>query len=196
MTARRKMTSKPMLSYELNEEMLALIAKEFDIHEMAKRFSEALSGQKAKEAERLGKELFTTYGVDWMKRSLQLGEEYPDRTYEVIREAMDSTGDYPRFPLLPQRFIEIAYLAVHDLEYLPVIENNPKRFAYRIDDCKVYQALGEACGKPVAETMPCRHACLSACRTAFNDLELPEVRIQMEASTAEDGYCQFAVTKI
>jgi len=190
------MTSKPMLSYELNEEMLALIAKEFDLHRMAQRLSEALSQQKPEEAERIGRELFTTYGVDWMKRSLQLGEEYPDRTYEVIREAMDSTGDYPRFPLLPQRFIEIAYLAAHDLEYLPVIENNPKRFVYRIDGCKMYQALEEACGKPVAKAMLCQHACLSVCRTAFTDLDLSEVRIQMEASTAKDGYCQFAVTRI
>lgn len=190
------MTSKPMLSFELNEEMVALIAKEFDIREMATRFNEALSGKKGEEAERLAKELFTTYGVDWMKRSLQLGEEYTDRTYEVIREAMDSTGGYPKFPLVPQRFIEIAYLAAHDLEYVPVIENNPGRLVYRIDDCKMFQALGKACGKAIAETMPCRHACLSACRTAFNDLELPEVRIEMEASTAKEGYCQFAVRRL
>jgi hypothetical protein len=190
------MTSKPMLSFELNEEMLTLIAKEFDLRETARRFAKALSGKKGEEAERFGKEFFTPYGVDWMKRSLQLGEEYPDRTYEVIREAVDSTGGYPRFPLVPQRFLEIAYLGAHDMEYLPVIENNPGRLAYRVDDCKMFKALEEECGKAVAKMMPCRHACLSACRTAFNDLDLAEVRIEMEGSTHKDGYCQFAVRKL
>ncbi len=190
------MTSKPMLSFELNEEMLNLIAKEFEIGETVRRFAKALAGKKGEEAERLGKEFFTQYGVDWMKKSLQLGEEYPDRTYEVIREAMDSTGGYPKFPLLPQRFLEIAYLSAHDMEYLPVIENNPQRLVYRVDECKMFNAIGEECGKAVAEKMLCRHACLSACRSAFNDLDLAEVRIEAEASTHPDGYCQFAVRRL
>jgi hypothetical protein len=185
-----------MLSFELNEEMLKLIAKEFELRETARRFAKALSGKIGEEAERLGKEFFTQYGVDWMKRSLQLGEEYPDRTYEVIREAMDSTGGYPKFPLVPQRFLEIAYLAAHDMEYLPVIENNPQRLVYRIDECKMFKTMEEECGKAVAKTMPCRHACLSACRTAFNDLDLAEVRIEMEASTHPDDHCQFVVRRL
>ena len=190
------MTELAKVSFELNEEMLGLIAKEFSIQQLASRFAQAISGKKSEEIESIAKEIFTRYGVDWIRKSLQLGEEYPDRTYEVLREAIDSTGGGLWFPLLPQRFLEIAYLSTQDMELLPVLENSPRRLVYRIDDCKMFHALREECGGGVANRLPCKHACLSACRTLFNDLDYPEVLIDMEASTNRDGYCQFAVTKI
>ena len=183
-------------SFELDEEMLGLIAKEFDIGEVVKRFKETISGKDPEEIERTAEKMFTRYGVDWMRRSLQLGEEYPDRTYEVLREAIDSTGGSYRFPLMAQRFLEIAYLSAHDLVLLPVYENNPRRLVYQIEDCKMFKALEEECGKEVADTLPCRHACLNACRTLFTDLDYPEVLIDMEAYTNKDGYCQFAIKRL
>ena len=189
------MTERAELSFELNEEMLGLIAKEFSIQQLVSGFAQTISGKKSDEIENIAREIFTRYGVDWIRKSLQLGEEYPDRTYEVLREAIDSTGGGLWFPLLPQRFLEIAYLSTQDMEFLPVIENNPRRLVYKIDGCKMFQTLKEECGGEVANMLPCRHACLSACRTLFNDLDYPEVLIEMEAFSNKDGYCQFVVTK-
>lgn len=189
------MTELARVSFELSEEMLGLISKEFSIQQLASRFAQAISGKKSEEIESIAEEIFTRYGVDWIRKSLQLGEEYPDRTYEVLREAIDSTGGSLWFPLLPQRFLEIAYLSTQDMEFLPVIENNPRRLVYKINDCKMFQALKEECGGEVVDMLPCRHACLSACRTLFNDLDYPEVLTEMEAATNKDGYCQFVVTK-
>ena len=183
-------------SFELNEEMLNLIAQEFDVQQLAVRFARAIKGKKPEEIESTAGEIFTRYGTDWIRKSLQLGEEYPDRTYEVLKEAIDSTGSNLWFPLLPQRFLEIAYLSTYGLEFLPVIENNPRRLVYRIDDCKMFQAIKQECGKNVADKLPCRHACLTAGRTLFNDLDCPEVLIEMEATVSKDGYCQFAITKV
>ena len=182
-------------SFELSEEMMSLIEKEFDVRQLAKRFAQAIEGKKPDEIEGIAEEIFTRYGVDWIRKSLQLGEEYPDRTYEVLREAIDSTGNSLWFPLLPQRFLEIAYLSTQDMEFLPVVENNPRRLVYKINDCKMFQALKEECSGETVNTLPCRHACLSACRTLFNDLSYPEVLIEMEASINNDGYCQFVITK-
>jgi len=184
------------LSYELNEEMLGLIAKEFDIAEVVKRFKDAISGKQPEEIEKSAEEIFTRYGVDWMRRSLQLGEEYPDRTYQVLREAIDHTGGAYRFPLVLQRFLEIAYLSVHELPLLPIFQNTPKRLIYQVEDCKMFKKIEEECGKDVADTLPCRHACLNACRTLADDLDYPEILIDMEASTNKDGYCRFAFKRI
>ncbi|MFH1485457.1 MAG: hypothetical protein ABIH46_05240 [Chloroflexota bacterium] len=190
------MTEVARASFELSEEMLGLIGKQFDAQQLARKFAQATSGKRAEEIESIAEEMFARYGVDLIRRSLQLGEEYSDRTYEVLREAIDSTGGGLWFPLLPQRFLEIAYLSTQDMEFLPVIENNPQRLLYRIDGCKVLQALKGECGEEIANMLPCRHACLSACHTLFNDLDYPEVLIEMEASSNKEGYCQFSVKKL
>jgi len=182
-------------SFELNEGMLGLIAKEFSIQQLINNLATAIAGKKAEEIEAIAQDIFTRYGVDWIRRSQQLGEEYPDRTYEVLKEAIDSTGGELWFPLLPQRFLEIAFLSIQDMEFLPIIENNPRRLVYRIEKCQVFQAIREGCGDEVAILLPCRHACLSACRTLFHDLDFPGVLIEMEGTTNQDGYCQFVVTK-
>jgi len=184
------------VSFELNREMLSLIAEEFDSQQLASKYAQAISGKKPEEIETIAKDIFTRYGVDWIRKSLQLGEEYPDRTYEVLKDVNDSTGGSLWFPLLPQRFLEIAYLSTQDMEFLPVIENNPQRLVYKIDDCKMFQVIKAQCGEEVANRLPCRYACLSACRTLFNDLDYPDVLIEMEASTNKDGYCQFVITKV
>ncbi|MFC1864919.1 hypothetical protein ACFLYG_03745 [Chloroflexota bacterium] len=190
------MTEPANASFELSEEMLGLISKEFSIQQLVGRFAQAIPGKEPEDIEIIAEEVFTRYGVDLIRKSLQLGEEYPDRTYEVLRESIDSTGGSLWFPLLPQRFLEIAYLSTQDMEFLPVIENNPRRLVYKIDGCKIFQAIREECGEELANMVPCRHACLSACRTLFNDLDYPQVLIEMEAATNRNGYCQFVVTKM
>lgn len=190
-----KIAEKEKYSFELNEEMLALLAKEFNIEKLVKNFAQAISGKHSPQVDGIAKEIFTRYGVDWIRRSRQLGDEYPDRTYEVLLEAIDSTGGHLRFPLLPQRVLEIAYASTQDLVLLPVYENSPKRLVYRVEECQVFQALKKECGENTANTLPCRYACLSACRALFDDLDYPEVLISMEASTNKGGYCHFAIAR-
>ena len=190
------MTDLAKSSFELNEHMLRLIAQEFDIQKIVRHFAQAIEGKKLEEIENIAEEIFTCYGADWIRKSLQLGEEYPDRTYEVLKEGIDTTEGNLWFPLLPQRFLEIAYLSTQGLEFLPVIENNPRRLVYRIENCQMFQAVKTECGTQIANILPCRHACLTACHTLFHDLECPEVLIKIEAATNKDGYCQFLVTKL
>ncbi|MBL7209043.1 MAG: hypothetical protein ISS52_02990 [Dehalococcoidia bacterium] len=188
------MAEKKALSYELNQDMLALIRREFDIEKVVTRFSEAIANKSKQQIEEIGKEIFAEYGRDLIQRTLQLGEEYPDRTYEVLKEAIDQLGGYYKFALLPQRFLEIAYSSILELANLPVMENSPRRLAYRITDCPIYKSLTDKCGKDVAKLMVCKHVCLTAMDVLHQGLDLDAVA-SMEASLPKSGYCQFSASK-
>ena len=137
-------------SFELNEDWLSLMAKEFDMEKAAADFARAIMGKSKDEVETTGKEFFEKYGTALMRRCLQLGEEYMDRTYEVLKAACDKTGGYLTWPLIPQRFIEAAVLGIQDALVLPMIQNNHDCLQFRVEDCKMYIALKEKCGQEVA----------------------------------------------
>ena len=177
-------------SFELNPEMLELISREFDVKAMAARFAEAIKSKSVQEIAKIAEEMFTVYGQEWMQRCLQLGEEYPDRTYEVLKQVIDKTDGYYRFALLPQRFLEIAYLATQEFPSLPIVENNHKALVYKVPDCLMYRSLKEACGEAVANTLTCKHSCLAALKLVHQEFDL-DAKIGMDAEIAKDGFCEF-----
>ena len=183
-------------SFELNEDMIKLIRDELGAEVIASKFAEAVSGKAKSEVEKIGKDIFEDYGERWMKRTIQLGEEYPDRTYEVIKEAVDNTGtQILLFPFLLQRFVEIAYLSVMELIKLPITLNNKDVLAYRVPKCSLFNKIKGKCGDEVANLMTCKNSCLKALETLSKDSEI-DVLIDMEASTAKDGYCEFSMKKL
>lgn len=182
-------------SFELHPEMLKRLGDEFDAEKVASRFAEAVRDKTLSEIEALGKDFFETHGRQWMQKTHQLGEEYTDRTYEVLMEAVDKTGGYLKFALVPQRFIEIAYLSTQEFSVLPIIENNHHRLIYRLNQCRLYNKIQEKSGEAVARLMVCRHGCLEACRAVHRELGL-EARIRMTASLPEQGYCQFEASRV
>ena len=188
------MSEVKTLSFELNPDMLRLLRQEFEVQKLADRFAAAISGKKQEEIEAAGKQIFEEYGREWIRRSLQLGEEYPDRTYEVLKAAIDKTGGYYKFALLPQRVLEIAYLGTQDIFTMPIVENNALRLIYMMVDCSTFKAIKEKCGDNVANLLPCKHACLTALETLHRDLDIDAI-IDMQASMAKDGRCQFAIRK-
>jgi hypothetical protein len=183
-----------LYSYELNKEMMETLAEEFDPEAVASDFAKAVEGKSGDEAAAEAEKFFTEYGTRWIRKSQKLGEEFPDRTYEVLLEAADSLDGYLRFALVPQRFLEIAYLATQDFPHLPIIENNQYRLVYRLKQCKTYEQLKEACGEEMADSLPCRHACTTACEVLHRDLEV-DAKVEMQAEMPKDGYCQFAAIR-
>jgi hypothetical protein len=188
------MEAKKELSFELHEDMVGLVAQEFSPEDIANSLADTIKGKSREEIPENGERLFTGYGVKWGKRVVELGESYMDRTYEVLKESIEQTGS-PTFPLVPQRFIEIAYLSTQELSTLPVIENNFARFIFRIENCKIYQGITEGCGEEVAQLLTCRHGCLNLCRTIIEELNIDEVVEEMSATTPEKGYCEFVLRK-
>lgn len=182
-------------SFELNEDWLRIMASEFDMGKAAADFAQAVAGKNKDKAETIGKEFFEKYGTNLMRRSLQLGEEYMDRTYEALKAACDKTGGYLTWPIIPQRFIEAAVLSTQDALAVPVIQNHHDCLQFRVEDCKMYAALKEKCGHKVADLLPCRHGCLAMIETAFSDLSLG-ASTSMTGSMPKDRYCEFTTVRV
>ena len=180
-------------SFDLNQDMMNMLHEEFKPDKVVAKFAEAIKNKSASEVAEIGNKIFTEYGREWIKRTLQLGEEYPDRTYEVLKEAVDQTGTY-KFALLPQRFLEVAYLSTQDISTLPIVENNADRLIYKMVDCLTYKTIKEKCGEDVAKLMTCKGACLAACEQLHKDLDI-DMMLDMEAEMAKDEYCQFDVRR-
>ena len=182
-------------SFDLNEDMIGLIRQEFSADIIASRFAEATNGKATDEVARIGRELFEEYGESWMKKTMQLGEQYPDRTIEVVMETVDSKGNqFLFFPHVPQRLVEIAYLSTQQFLTLPIVLSNRNEFVYRVPQCLLFEQIKEKCGAETANLMTCKNACLKALETLRQDLNL-SVAIDMAASTAKDGHCQFSMKK-
>lgn len=182
------------LPYDLNVDMLNTIEKEFEVKKIVEKFAQDIAGKEKGEIESVAKKTFGKYGEDFMKRTLELSEKYTDQTYEILKAAIKKTGSL-RFPHVPQRIIEIAYLSIQPFRELKVVENNQYRFIFRIDNCSIFNALKEECREEVAKQMPCKHVCLTASKTLYKDLDL-KAGVGMDASMAEDGYCQFAARNL
>jgi len=181
------------MTFDLDAGMIRTIGEEFDVESIVGKFALALEGKSGDAQEKVAEELFGQYGTQWMKRTLELGEEHTDTTYDTLREAIEKTGCM-YFPLVPQRFVEIAYLSTQSIFTLPIVQNNGEKLTYRLAMCDTFKAVKEKCGEEVANSLPCRHACLRALETLFSDLDLT-VAIDMDATMPRDDYCQFSATR-
>ncbi len=183
-------------SFDLNEDMIKAIREEFNTEGVTAKLAEALAGKTRSEVEKIGKEIFAEYGRNWMKKTMQLGEEYPDRTIEVVKETIDRQGKQSLlWPHVPQRFVEIAYLSTQKFLTLPVILNNQYELAYRVPQCLLFNQIKEKCGQEVANLMTCNNACLEALETLRQGLDM-NLAIDMPASSAKEGYCEFSMKKL
>jgi hypothetical protein len=133
------------------------------------------------------------YGRDLARRSILGGEKKSDRTYEVMKQALEKTGEM-KFPLLPQRFIEIAYLSTQPFKRLWVTSNSPNVFSYRLKECNIYQAIRQKYGEEVAKKMVCQSACFAMLNEIFLHFGL-DTESTLETSMANAGSCQFRTEK-
>jgi len=183
-------------SFDLNEDMIAMLQAEFGAEVVAGKLAEAIKGKSKGDVEKVARTFFTDLGKAWMQKTIQLGEEYSDRTIEVILESVDRQGNqFMLWPHVPQRFVEIAYLGTQNFLKVPIILNNMEILAYRIPQCALYAAIGEKCSKNVAKMMACSDYCMTALDTVRKHVEM-EILNEQVASTAKDGYCEFYMRKL
>jgi len=183
-------------SFELNMDMIQLIRDEFNAEVVAGKLAEAIKGKARGEVEKTASALFEELGESWMRKTMQLGDEYSDRTIEVVKESIDRQGtQFMLWPHVPQRFVEIAYLSTQEFLKVPITLNNLDTLEYRIPQCALFNKIKEKCGDDVANLMTCKNYCLKALETLRRDLELDAI-IDMAKSTAKDGYCEFSMKKI
>lgn len=181
-------------SFDLNQDVVDMIRAEYGPEIVAGKLAEAIKG--AADVEKAARALFDDLGVALMRKTIQLGEEYSDRTIEVVMESVDRQGNqFLIFPHLPQRYVEIATLATQKFLKVAIVLNNMYTLAYRVPQCALYAEITEQCGEDVAKKMTCTNYCMSALETIRKDLNLDVVNEQT-ALTGSDGYCEFYMKKI
>jgi hypothetical protein len=174
--------------FDLDEELIKDLSEEFN----PLNFVKALELPNSEDSEAMSTS-FKNYGRDLARRSILKGEKKLDRTYEVIKQAIEKTGEL-KFPLVPQRFIEIAYLSTQPFKRLWVTSNSAKVFSYRLKECNIYQAIRQKYGEEVANKMVCQSACFAMLDEIFLHFGF-DIQSSLETSMANAGSCQFRIEK-
>ncbi|MBI4308005.1 MAG: hypothetical protein HY684_04290 [Chloroflexi bacterium] len=188
------MTTQPAVSFDLAEELIATLRQEFAAERLVDQLERALANTPPPQQARAAQRFFTEYGRRWMSRTLELGERYPDRPYEVLKAVVQRTSGYLAFPLLAERFIEIAYLSTQPLYAIPIVENGARALVFKVPACNYYKGIQEKLGQTMAGMLFCRYGCVSACDAAFRHFHIP-VSVQQDATLPKDGFCQFSIRK-
>jgi hypothetical protein len=189
-------TAPKPYSFDLNEDMVQMIKKDFNADKVADALAAAISGKNKTEAHKAAEGFFKDMGERWMRRTIQLGDEYSDRTIEMVLETVDRQGNqFLVFPHVLQRYVEIAYLSTQDFLKLPVTLNNKDELAYRIPKCALYKKIEEKVGEDFAKLMTCKEYCLAALATAQKQINI-DVLVDQPAKTSKEGFCEFTIRKL
>jgi len=180
-------------SFDLAEEMIQTIHDEFDPEKVTDAFKELVDRTSKDELPAKAEEFWADWGQRWMTRSLELGEKYNDRTYVVLKAAAEKTGVLG-FPLIPERFVEIAYLSTQPIYTVPVVENGARGLTFKMAFCDYYKGNREKVGEEITDELHCKAMCLAACQTAFEGFGF-KVNVGMDYTMPEDGFCQFSIRK-
>lgn len=184
------MTTTEGYSYDLAEEMVQQLEQEFGPDSLRGEMQKAFDGTPAEEE---AASFFSDFGRRWMERTIELGEQHTDRTYETLQKAAKGIEEL-RFPFLSQRFIEIAYLSTQPIYTVPISENGAQGLVFKMPFCGYFKAIQESQGEDFANQLYCKSACRTACEKAFQHFGF-KVNVGMDATMPADEYCQFSIRK-
>ncbi len=176
-------------SFDLSDELVDRIRAEFEPDSAVEELAAKIASRPVDEAAQTAEAFFGDYGRRWMDRTLELGEEYAERTYLNLKAAVEKTGEMG-FPLIPERFVEIAYLSTQPIYSLPIVEASRNAFSFKMVFCDTITELREQCGDELADRLPCSKGCLAAVERAFSATGYPADVVQ-EASVIGGEFCQF-----
>jgi hypothetical protein len=189
-------TAPKPYSFDLNEDMVQMIRKDFNPEKVVEALAAAIKGKNKSEVQKAAEVFFKEMGEKWMRKTIQLSDEYSDRTIEMVLETVDRQGkQFMIFPHVLQRYVEVAYLATQDFLKVPITLNNMVQLDYRIPKCALYKQIGEKIGEDFARMMTCKDYCLVALATAQKQTGI-DVLIDQPAMTAKEGYCEFTMHKL
>lgn len=175
--------------FDLDQELLKELAQEFD----PLKFISTLAPTDVNDIESTAS-AFEKYGRSLASKSIEEGEKRCDRIFEVMKKAIEETGELS-FPLIPERYIEIAYLSIQPIKRLWVLANNNKFFSYMLKGCSIYEAMGKNYGEEAARKMVCKQACMALIYETFTRFGF-NVKVELETNMASDGRCQFKVERV
>lgn len=183
-------------SFDLNEDMIGMLRKEFNAEKVAGEMMEAIAGKSKEGAVKAAEIFFKQMGQKWMERTIQLADQYSDRTIEMVLESVDRQGrQFLVFPHVLQRYVEIANLATQEFLKVPIVLNNKDELGYRIPKCALYAKITEKAGEDFARAMTCKNYCLTALDIAQKKIDI-DTMLSTTAETAKDKFCEFIMKKL
>ena len=186
-------TAPKPYSFDLNEDIVKMLKADFSADKIVAALVDSVKGANKAGAEAFFKDM----GVKMMRKTIQLSDEYPDRTIEMVMETVDRNGkQFMVFPHQHQRYVEVTYLAMQDFLKVPITLNNMDMLSYRIPRCSVYGKIKEKVGEDFAKQMTCKNLCLSALATVQKHIPSVEVLISQPYETAKDTFCEFSLRKL
>ena len=96
--------------FDLNRDLLKLLGEEFHVSKPVDEFVRRVAGVEKENRDEIAEEVFGDYGTRLMQRTFELGEQYVDKAYEELKK-LCSRPEVGPFPLIAQRFLEVAYLS-------------------------------------------------------------------------------------
>jgi len=183
-------------SFDLNEDMVQMLKKDFSADIVIDGLMAAIAGKKGEAEVKAAESFFKDMGEKWMRKTIQISDEYPDRTIEMVMETVDRHGkQFLIFPHLHQRYVEVAYLALQDFLKVPITLNSAVELAYRIPRCTVYGKIKEKAGEDFAKKMTCGQLCMAGLATIQKQINVDVITQQLAKTTAE-GFCEFSMRKL
>jgi len=183
-------------SFDLNEDMVKTLRSEFNAEKVSGELMAVIKGKSQTDAPKAAAAFFKEMGKKWMSRTIQLGDEYSDRTIEAVLESVDRQGkQFLIFPHVLQRYVEIANLSNQETLKIAITLNNKDELAYRIPKCALYAKITEKAGPDFAKLMTCKNYCLTALETAQKKIEIDTI-LSMPFETAKDKFCEFDMRKL
>ncbi|MHB1419186.1 MAG: hypothetical protein ACYCX4_06280 [Bacillota bacterium] len=180
--------SYPEGDYDLHDIVLQQLAASYDVSKAAQEYAAQVKGKSADEAKQIADDFFTRYGTGLIEKTIELGDQYKDRTAEWIEIVAKKTGVI--FPAIPQRHLETSMLATRPTDKWQLHECSQKRISYSVNQCSLYNALKETAGDVAENSLPCSASCLSSLGTLFSKCGVT-VTVDMEKKINQDGACKF-----
>lgn len=175
------------IKHDFDLEMISEISDEFN----PEKFVENLEFSSIKDES--SKSAFKEYGKELIQESISRGEKNPDRVFELMKDASEKTGEL-KFPLFPERYIELAYLSIQPFKRLWVHANSPELFSFEIKNCNIYESIKGEYSEEASEKMVCKETCFKIIDEAFDYFDF-DIKKSLNKNMAEDGKCLFEIEK-
>jgi len=179
-----------LYDYYFPDDLLSHFSQRFSMGKAISDFASSAKGKSAKQIDGFAQEALGRY-VQELSMSLVRSEKDPmDHTGEIVYQVAEKTRI--RFPSIPQRLLELGFMATRPQDKLSIVESNPKTLVLRVSTCDAYNDIKEKLGEERARDLPCRYGCLPNSRMLFDQLNIiTQSKITVKAS--QKGFCEFII---
>ncbi|NVM04452.1 MAG: hypothetical protein HWN67_19165 [Candidatus Helarchaeota archaeon] len=173
------MGDKEIFDYYIEDEILDSLRNEFSVDILV---------------ENLIEESESNYAVNWgknlIKKTIKLNKDIKDRTGKILAEVSKKTSH--NFPHIPQRYLEIAYLAIRPKDKWGITSSTLHNFNHTIVNCNIFNKLRKV-NENIANKLVCKDLCLNLIETLYKELGL-NIELNMTNNIPENKKCIFEVS--